>query len=90
MEAQSAKSNLFDRYADFNGGVQGARALNVCDEEHHEIEPWKNVSTTFIPLSIDPFGTDEKDGRTKEERESHTSKDILVSWLCTYWYIFTM
>lgn len=72
---------LLDRYADFNGGVQGACTPYVCDDEHHGIEPWKDVSTTFIPPSIDPFGTDDEDGRMEEERESHTSKDILVSWL---------
>lgn len=72
---------LLDNYADFNGGVQGACAPSVCDGEHHDIEPWEDVSTIFIPSNSTPFLNDNEDEETEEEKVPHTPKDILVSWL---------
>jgi hypothetical protein len=67
---------VLDKYADFNGGIQGACATNVCDNEHHDIEPWKDVSTIFLKSNSDPFLNDDKDERAEEENVPHTPKDI--------------
>jgi hypothetical protein len=70
---------VLDKYADFNGGVQGTSAPNVCDSEHHGIEPWEDVSTIFIPPNSDPFGSVDEDEQKEEEKASHTPKGMLIS-----------
>lgn len=72
---------LLDRYADFNGGVQGACAPSVCDGEHHDIESWKDVSNVIVPSNLSPSLSDNEDGEEEEENVPHTPKNILISWL---------
>src|SRR5262245_33352226 len=46
---------VLDKYVDFNGGVQAACAPHVCDSEHHDTEPWKDVSTIYMKPNPNPF-----------------------------------